>query len=145
MEKNTVLIIEDEEKTGAILKEALESENIEVTWKVNGQEALEVMEAGRFDLIILDLKMPGMTGDKVLQEIRRIDRYVEVIVYTNYQNPPQMKNLINLGVDAFIDKGASANLWETVDKVKTMLNPISEEERDTLFVNMPKDPSQQGY
>lgn len=141
MEKYQILLIEDEEKTGSILKEALEynDDSMDVTWKANGQEALEVMKASRFDLIVLDMKMPGMAGDEILEKIRHIDRYVQVVVYTNYPDAQQMKNLINFGVDGFIQKGGNVDLWDLVNKVKTMLKPFSEEERHALFKKMPED------
>lgn len=139
MEKYKILIIEDEEITGDLLKQALEMENMAVTWKANGQDALNEMKQDRFDLIILDLKMPGMAGDEVLREIRKIDKYVYVAIFTNQQNPEQMIKLINLDVDAYISKGANTDLWEIVARVKEILRVLSDEERDTLFAYAPKD------
>lgn len=136
--KNIVLLIEDEKKTAEMLKRALESEDIDVVWAEDGYAALKQMERGKFDLIILDLKLPGMSGDEVLEKIRDIDRYVEVFVYTNYEEPPVMKNLINLGIDGYINKGASADLWEMVKKVKEKLDPFSEEERVELLKYVPE-------
>lgn len=138
MTKNIVLLIEDEKKTAEMLKRALESEDIDVVWAEDGYAALKQMERGKFDLIILDLKLPGMSGDEVLEKIRDIDRYVEVFVYTNYEEPPVMKNLINLGIDGYINKGASADLWEMVKKVKEKLDPFSEEERVELLKYVPE-------
>ncbi|PHV22842.1 hypothetical protein CSQ92_07380 [Janthinobacterium sp. BJB446] len=135
---NLVLLVEDELKTAEMLSKALEMEGISVTAVTSGRDALEVMAKGKFDLIILDLKLPEMSGDEVLEHIRRIDEYVDVIVYTNYQDPPVMKKLINLGVDGFISKGGAADLWETVDKVKARLDPFSEEERKALVQSLPK-------
>ena len=88
----------EQEKTGLLLKQALESENIDTVWVRDGKSALEKMEKGKFDLVILDLKLPGPSGDEVLEGIRKVDPYVEVVVYTNYEDPPVMKRLINLGV-----------------------------------------------
>jgi len=136
--ENTLLLVEDEQKTGKMLKQALESEGIDVIWAIDGKSALDQMEKGRFDLIILDLKLPGISGDEVLKGIRSIDPYVEVIVYTNYQDPPVMKRLINLGVEGYINKGADADLWGTVEKVKARLDPFSEEERNTLLEAIPE-------
>ena len=134
----TVMLVEDERKTADMLKQALELEDIEVLWVQDGKSALHEMKKGRFDLIILDLKLPEMTGDQVLEGIRKIDTYVSVIVYTNYQDPPVMKKLINLGVEGFISKGAEANLWETVEKVKSLLDPFSEDEKDELLGSLPQ-------
>ena len=134
----TVMLVEDEVKTAEILKQALESEDIEVLWVQDGQSALQEMKKGRFDLIILDLKLPEMTGDEVLEGIRKVDTYVSVIIYTNYQEPPVMKKLINLGVEGFISKGAEADLWDTVKKVKSFLDPFSEDEKNELLDSLPQ-------
>jgi DNA-binding response OmpR family regulator len=135
--KSSVLLVEDEEKTGEMLTKALQSEDIDVVWKRDGKSALGEMGNGKFDLIILDLKLPEMSGDEVLEGIRRIDPYTEVIVYTNYQDPPVMKKLINLGVEGYVNKGADADLWKMVEKVKSRLDPFSEEERDDLLEAAP--------
>lgn len=136
---NSIMLVEDEIKTAEMLKQALESEGIEVFWVTDGISALKSMSKGKFDLIILDLKLPSMSGDEVLEEIRKIDPYVEVVVYTNYQDPPVMQKLINLGVEGYISKGASADLWETVEKVKSILDPFTDEEREELIGEIPTD------
>ena len=136
--KSLILLVEDEEKTGQMLKMALETEGIDVEWVKAGQEALTLLEKGKYDLIVLDLKLPGMSGDDVLEEIRRVDPYVEVIVYTNYENPPVMMKLINLGVEGYIKKGSDADLWQTVKQIKSRLDPFSDEERAGLLESIPK-------
>ena len=136
---NIVLLVEDEVKTGEMLKQALESEGIDVVWAQDGKTAVSHMERGKFDLIILDLKLPEMSGDEVLDKIREIDPYVEVIVYTNYQEPPVMKKLINLKIEGYINKGADADLWEMVRKVKAHLDPFSEAERERLLECVPEE------
>lgn len=135
--KNTVLLVEDEVKTGDMLKQALELEGIDVIWAVDGKDALSKMAKGKYDLIILDLKLPEISGDEVLEQVRIIDPYVDVIVYTNYQDPPVMKKLINLGVEGYVNKGADADLWGTVEMVKARLDPLSEKERNDLLSSAP--------
>lgn len=134
-----VLLVEDERKTAEMLRDALVSEGINVTWVQDGPSAIESINNSSPDLIILDLKLPGMTGDQALERIREIDQFVDVIVYTNYQDPPVMQKLINLGVEGYISKGASADLWETVEKVKEILDPFSSEQREKLLQRIPKD------
>lgn len=136
---NKVLLVEDEAKTAEMLKKGLEAEAISVYWVGDGQAALDIMQTESFDLVILDLKLPGMSGDQALEGIRKLDPFIDVVVYTNYQDPPVMQKLINLGVDRYISKGAAADLWETVDRIKSMLDPFSEEERDRLLQAVPPD------
>lgn len=135
---NLVLLVEDEKKTGEMLKKALESEKIDVIWVLDGKSALEAMEKGKFDIIVLDLKLPEISGEEVLEGIRKIDPYAEVIVYTNYQDPPVMKKLINLGVEGYINKGVDADLWGTVEIIKSRLDPFSSEKRDILIESTPE-------
>ncbi|MCF5710175.1 response regulator [Pseudomonas syringae] len=134
-----ILLVEDEVKTAEMLRGALTEEGISVDWVTNGDDALRLIKPGSYDLIILDLKLPGMTGDEILEQLRKVDSYVDVIVYTNYQDPPVMQKLINLGVDGYISKGANADLWETVEKIKKLLDPLSEDERDQLLSQVPPE------
>ncbi len=134
-----VLLVEDEVKTAEMLKKGLESEGIDVTWVVDGQAALDSILTSSYDLIVLDLKLPGMSGDQVLEGIRKSDPFIDVVIYTNYQDPPVMQKLINLGVDRYISKGSSADLWDTVDRIKAMLDPFSEEERERLLRAVPSE------
>lgn len=135
--ENIILLVEDEQKTGELLKEALEQEFIEVVWAQDGLIALESFEKGKFDLIVLDLKLPGMSGEDILERIREIDPYVEVLVYTNYGDPEIMQKLINFGVDGYIRKGASADIWEMVDAIKRKIDPFSEVERKAILDSLP--------
>ncbi len=134
-----ILLIEDELKTGEMLVKALEMENISTKWITEGNNITTIMEKGKYDLIILDLKLPKMSGEEVLEEIRNIDPYVEVIVYTNYQESEVMKKLINLGLDGYINKGHEADLWETVNIIKNKLDPFTEDERENLLNAVPEE------
>lgn len=133
------MLVEDEKKTAEMLKQALESEGIEVFWFQDGTSALASFTKGKYDLIILDLKLPNMSGDEILEKIREADPYVDVVVYTNYQEPPVMQKLINLGVEGYISKGADADLWDTVEKIKSILDPFTDDERDELLQEIPPE------
>jgi DNA-binding response OmpR family regulator len=135
--ESKILLVEDEKKTGEMLIKALKLEDIEVEWSMDGNEALSKVEKGKYDLIILDLKLPGITGDDLLVGIRKKDPYVQVIIYTNYLEPPVMKKLINLGIDGYINKGAAADLWDTVKVIKSKLDPFSDDEIDKLINSTP--------
>lgn len=132
-----VLVVEDEPITGEMLRQALEKESIDVTLAPDGPTALRGMEPGKYDLVVLDLKLPGMSGDQVLEELRKSDPFVEVIVYTNYEEPPVMKNLYRLGVNDYIRKGADADLWKTVEAIKARLDPFSAEKGDQVLKAVP--------
>ncbi|MFW9874723.1 MAG: response regulator [Candidatus Thorarchaeota archaeon] len=138
-----ILLVEDEKKTGEFLKKALEDEGMNVDWAVDGKSAIELIEKGKYDLIILDLKLPELSGADVLEQIRLIDPYVETIVYTNYPtdsfDPSIIKKLFKYGVEEYVNKGADADLWEMVEKVKAILDPLSENEIDSLLEAAPEN------
>lgn len=140
MEKYKILLIEDEKITGESVKKALEYENMLVDWATNGDDALAIMEAGKYDLIISDLKMPNKTGDMVIAEIRKIDEFVSVFVYTNYEEEVTMlANLLNLQISGFYKKGGKSDVWELVEKVKDILEPFSKEKRERFLNQLPTD------
>ncbi len=140
MEKYNILLIEDDISTGKMVKNALELEDMRVDWAKDGDEALATMEAGKYDLIISDIKMPNKTGDMVIAEIRKIDEFVSVLVYTNYHDEPEiMRNLLNLQIDGYYQKGGKSDIWELVAKAKNILEPFSKEKREQFLNQLPKD------
>ncbi len=137
--KDLILLVEDEKKTNGMLKQALESEEVEVVWATNGKTALDGMERGRFNLIILDTELSDISGDELLRSIRRIDMYVDIIIYTSEEEPLAMKKMINLGVDGYVNREADADLWGMVDIVKAKLAPFSAEEIEQLMAASPDE------
>lgn len=77
--------------------------------------------------------MPGMQWDEVLKRIRSIDPYIYVVVYTDYGEYTSLKELINIGIDKYINKGAGADLQELVDTIVGLLDPLTEEGIKTLI------------
>jgi len=134
--KYKILIIEDEKETSKYLAKALTDENFEVECADNGMLGIEKLNKSKFDLIVLDLKMPEKSGDEVLKEIRDLDPYIQVVVYTNYSETPIMQKLMNLGVDGFLKKGATADLWGTVEFIKSKFYPIDDERRKKILTDL---------
>lgn len=132
-----VLIIEDELDTAKPVKGALSLYNIEADIAEDGKTGLNLLKnnPGKYDLILLDLKMPGLQGDEVLKIIRKMDPYIYVVVYTNYGEYTSLKELVNIGIDKYINKGAGADLQELIDTIIGLLNPLTEEGIDALLKN----------
>jgi DNA-binding response OmpR family regulator len=129
-----ILIIEDEIETSKYLKLALEENSFSVDCAENGLIALQKIKQKEYDLIVLDLKMPEMSGDEVLKKIRESYPFLQVIVYTNYgDDSTQLQKLMNLGVDGFIKKGATADLAAAVNFIKNKLLPLDEISRKQLL------------
>jgi len=134
--KYKILIIEDEKKTSEYLSKALNEEGFDVACAEDGEAGIDKLRQSKYDLIVLDLKMPKKNGDEILSEIRDLYPYIHVVVYTNYDDPTVMQKLINLGVDGFLKKGASANLWDMVEFIKSKLDPVDEKTRKELLTKM---------
>lgn len=134
---NRILIIEDELETANTVKEALALEDISADIALNGEEGLQKFEKENYDLILLDLKMPGLSGEEVLSAIRRKDPFVDVIIYTNYKDFADVKKLTNIGIEGYINKGPSADLIELLDAIKNRLAPLSDESISALLKDVP--------
>ena len=77
-----VLLVDDARDFVSALSERLKSRGLEVSIALRGEEALEILADARFDLVILDLNMPGMSGLDVLRQIRSSHPSPAVILLT---------------------------------------------------------------
>lgn len=134
-----VLIIEDESATAASVKEALEIEGIQADIASSGTTGVEMFREKAYDLILLDLKLPGLSGEEVLNIIRKENPFVTVIVYTNYSDFADIKKLANIGIDGYINKGPEADLDELIDTIKSKLAPMDGDAIDVLFKEFPNE------
>lgn len=117
-----IAIIEDDQAISQMYRIKFESENYEVETAENGKLGLELAEKMKPDVILLDLMMPEMTGDAMLQELRKTDwgKDTKVIILTNMgeqEAPPILKEL---GVKRFIVK-AEMTPRQVAEMVKTEL------------------------
>ena len=84
MKNARLLVVGDEENIRLLFKEELEEEGLEVDLASNGLEALDKLKEGRFDLVVLDIKMPGMDGIQALNEIKNANKDQPVILCSAY-------------------------------------------------------------
>lgn len=128
-----ILIVEDEDMTARVVKKALELNNMEVEIAEDGEKGISLIKEKEYDLILLDLKMPKISGEEVLKVIRKIRPYVFVIIYTNFSEFADIKALANIGIDGYVNKGPDANLQELVNMIKEKLEPFSVEEMQDIM------------
>jgi len=74
MKNARILVVDDEENIRLLFKEELEEEGFEIDLASNGIEALDKLRGGHFDLVVLDIKMPGMDGIQALNEIKNANK-----------------------------------------------------------------------
>lgn len=80
-----ILVVDDEADITFIIKKGLEKEGFKVEAKEDPKKALKEYEPGKYDLLLLDIRMPGMTGFELYKEIRKIDRKVKVCFITAFE------------------------------------------------------------
>jgi CheY-like chemotaxis protein len=115
--KKKILVVEDEEGLRLLYEEELKSEGYEVLTARNGREAIEQLEKGKPDLIILDIVMPIMNGMEALGRIVGKDRKIPIILNSSY--PGYRQDFMSWAADAYITK--SIDLGELKDKVRELL------------------------
>ena len=135
---NRVLIIEDEVDTARSVREALEINSVTADIAKDGEEGIRKFKAGDYDLVLLDLRMPKMDGEQVLAEIRKVDPFVDVIVYTNFKEFADIKKLANIGIQGYVNKGPDADLNEVLNLILEKLAPLSEDDIRMLINHTPK-------
>lgn len=116
-----ILIVEDEEAMGRVLCQKFERQGFAAVRAVNGTDALEKMKEECFDLVLLDLLMPGKDGFAVLQE--RADskcKNTPVFVLTNLGEEETLKRAKNMGAAECFTK-ANTSLNDLVTRVKEEL------------------------
>lgn len=101
---NRILVIEDEPTLSKLLSYNLEQEGYEVSVVENGQDGLEKALSETFDLILLDLMLPGLNGFEVLTRLRRKENRTPVIMLTARTAEEEVVQGLKLGADDYITK-----------------------------------------
>jgi CheY-like chemotaxis protein len=115
---STILHVEDENSVRFLYKEVFEELGHRVIPAASGEEALKMLKGQRPDIIILDLKMPGMGGKAFLEKFQKMKLRIPVVISTAY--PYMQGDPSALGADAYIVK--SGDMTELVDKVQGLLS-----------------------
>jgi excisionase family DNA binding protein len=104
----TILVVDDEPVVGQFFKDLLGREGHRVTSVTNGKEALELTGKEHFDIIFLDLVMPGLAGPEVFKCIRRTDQEVPIAFITGYPDSALMQKAMEQGPFIIIKKPVNA-------------------------------------
>jgi len=102
--KGRVLIVDDEKSMCELLSVMLEKEGYRVDSATNGEGALKLLEKGSYDLVLEDLKMPGMDGIELLRKIKEKDSLAVVMVMTAYSSWDTAVEAMRLGAHDYIRK-----------------------------------------
>ena len=99
-----ILIVDDDKIIGPVVKDYLESKDLDVTLINNGSAALKTLEKEDFDLCVLDVKMPGMSGFELAQEIQQKKPGLPFLFLTGEDGKSKKLEGLQLGADDYITK-----------------------------------------
>ncbi|MNT66613.1 Sporulation initiation phosphotransferase F [compost metagenome] len=92
-----MLIVDDQNGIRILLMEVFNSEGYTTFQAANGKAALDIVNSDRPDLVLLDMKIPGMDGLEILKHIKEIDPAIKVIMMTAYGELDMIKEATKLG------------------------------------------------
>lgn len=104
MDHYNILLVEDDQNFGDVLRSYLEMHTYEVTLATDGLEGLNTFQKGRFDLCILDVMMPKMDGFRLAREIRSEDADMPIIFLTAKALKEDVLEGFRIGADDYITK-----------------------------------------
>jgi DNA-binding NtrC family response regulator len=107
MAKPRILLVDDEERFRNTLQKILAAQGLAVKAVESGQAALEALEAQpqqTFDVILLDIRMPGLSGIQTLAAIKQLDPNLEVIILTGHASMDAALEIIKLGAYDYLLK-----------------------------------------
>ena len=99
-----LLLVEDETTLSLLLRERLEREGFFVETCTNGEEGLTLALKGSFDILLLDIKLPGRNGFDVCRELRRHGLNVPILMLTARGDVKDRVKGLNLGADDYLPK-----------------------------------------
>lgn len=132
-----VLVVDDEPNLRKLTMLALQSDGIRCDEVASGREALQAIEAKRYDLVLSDIDMPEMTGPELLEKLRQARPYphLKIIMFSGRASPNEMAQLMSAGADDYLTKPLSIIQLRT--RVKAVLRLKEAQDRsDQLNRNL---------
>ena len=121
MRSEQILVVDDEQRIVENITLCLEREGFQTMSAHDGNQAVRVFEQQRFDLVLLDVNMPGMDGYEVMEHIFRIDEDVLIIIITGYASVESAIQALKIGAWDYLKKP-----FEFADLIKTVKNALAQ-------------------
>ncbi len=122
MNQPQILIVDDDPIFSELLKEVLQEQDYEISLAGNGRQALEQLQRGRPDLLLLDVTMPDMSGLQILSQVRTDHPEITVVMISGQSTIKDAVEAIKLGAYDFLEKPVDAQ--RVLLTVKNTLNMI---------------------
>ncbi|MFZ3046204.1 MAG: response regulator [Desulfatirhabdiaceae bacterium] len=117
--KYRILIVDDETFVGELLSEYLTGNGYEVSTVENGEDALTAYSQFKPDIVILDIRMPGMSGIEVLKKMRKLDNKPSIIMASAYGDSETINETMAQGADHYLQKPMTlSKLLEMVENIQ---------------------------
>jgi two-component system, OmpR family, response regulator len=116
MEEFKILVVDDEDDFRETIVKRLQKRKMTAQGAESGEKALELIEAQPFDVVVLDVKMPGLGGIDTLREIKKRKPLIEVILLTGHASMESGIEGMKLGAYDYVMK--PANLEELIEKMR---------------------------
>src|SRR5699024_3960876 len=104
MEQASILIVEDEQKLSRVLQLELDYENYHTEVAANGTDALKLIREKAWDLVLLDIMLPELSGLEVLRRVRRTDETTPIILLTARDQVHDKVSGLDLGANDYVSK-----------------------------------------
>lgn len=127
MEKHNILIIEDSRFHGFVTKDILKKNGYEVTWVLTAEEALELNSFDVYDVILLDVILPGISGYDMCKILKDKNPLIPVIMFTSIDDEKSLIFSLESGADDYIKKPYSINELLARIKVQIRTKKLQEE------------------
>lgn len=124
--KPTILFIDDEDIVLKSCRRIFENSDYNIDTAVNGEEGLEKIEGGEYDIVVTDLKMPGIEGMEVLKTLQKKRPEIIVIIFTGYANVETAREALKNGAFDYIPKPFSPD--EMRDVISNATKAIKDRE-----------------
>ncbi|MCB9809814.1 response regulator transcription factor [Candidatus Peribacteria bacterium] len=125
-----VLLVEDEKPVREMIASVLDESNFTVDETDNGQTALQMVQKTEYDCLILDLKIPGMTGMQLIASMRTIGIQTPVLVISSLGQIDNRVRALDMGADDFLVK--DFDMQELIARVKAVSRRKSSNRRNIL-------------
>jgi len=119
MNKNRILVVDDEAFTRDFFINLLNGAEYEVVPSSGGTDAVQKCRTGRFDLVLLDLKMPGPGGLEVLRQLRKLDEDMSVLIMTGHGTIESAVEAMRLGAEDYLTKP-----FENLEELKLVIRKM---------------------
>jgi len=128
--RRCVLVVDDDERIRRVLERILGAHGIEANTAASGKEAVRMTASGAYDLVILDLLMPGEDGFSVLKDLARRDPDQAILVLSCLSDPESKVTSLGLGADDYVPK--PFHVEELVARVQARLRAVARPGRPVL-------------